>query len=150
LRAFDGVNHEIDVTQPARYDDSGLLIAPEARRIRDLTFNRAPVGPDQLFLVITNNYRAAGRGGFPGCDGASVVIEAPDRNRDVLLKYIESKEEVAPKPGRAWRLATLPKTVVATYLTSPAASRLPSPPGLKLISMGRAPGGFLKLCVETM
>jgi hypothetical protein len=40
--------------------------------------------------------------------------------------------------------------VVATYLTSPAASRLPSPPGLKLISKGRAPGGFLKLRVETV
>jgi hypothetical protein len=39
--------------------------------------------------------------------------------------------------------------VVATYLTSPAASGLPAPPGLKLTSMGLAPGGFLKFRVET-
>jgi hypothetical protein len=34
-------------------------------------------------------------------------------------------------------------------LTSPAAAGLPAPPGLKLTSMGPAPGGFLKLRVET-
>ena len=31
---IDGVDYAIDVTQPARYDDSGALVAPQARRIR--------------------------------------------------------------------------------------------------------------------
>ena len=146
---IDGVDYTIDVTQPARYDESGALIAPEARRIRDLTFKGAPVDPNQSFLVVTNNYRASGGGGFPGCDGTSVVIEAPDANRDVLLKYVESKTEIAPKSKGAWRFAPWPSAVVATYLTSPAASDLPAPPGLKLTSMGPAPGGFLKFRVET-
>jgi 2',3'-cyclic-nucleotide 2'-phosphodiesterase / 3'-nucleotidase len=146
---IDGVDYTIDVTQPARYDESGALIAPEARRIRDLTFNGAPVDPNQPFLVVTNNYRASGGGFFPGCDGTSVVIEAPDTNRDVLLKYVGRKTEIAPKPNSAWRFAPWPGTVVATYLTSPAASDFPAPPGLKVTSMGRAPGGFLKLRVET-
>ncbi len=105
---IDGVEYAIDVTQPARYDESGALIAPDARRIRDLTFNGAPVDPNQSFLVVTNNYRASGGGGFPGCDGTSVVIEAPDANRDVLLKYVESKTEIAPKPSGAWRFAPWP------------------------------------------
>ena len=121
-----------------------------ARRIRDLTFKGAPVDPNQPFLVVTNNYRASGGGGFPGCDGTSVVIEAPDANRDVLLKYVESKTEIAPKSNSAWRFAPWPGAVVATYLTSPAASDLPAPPGLKLTPMGLAPGGFLKLRVETV
>jgi hypothetical protein len=38
--------------------------------------------------------------------------------------------------------------VVATYLTSPAAAALPAPLGLRLTSMGAAPGAFLKLRVE--
>jgi 2',3'-cyclic-nucleotide 2'-phosphodiesterase/3'-nucleotidase len=146
---IDGVRYAVDVTQPARYDESGALVAPTARRIRDLTFKGAPVDPNQSFLVVTNNFRASGGGGFPGCNGTSVVIEAPDANRDVLLKYVGSKNEIAPKPNSAWRLAPWPSAVIATYLTSPAASDLPGPPGLKLTSMGLAPGGFLKLRVET-
>jgi 2',3'-cyclic-nucleotide 2'-phosphodiesterase / 3'-nucleotidase len=148
--AIDGVRYAIDVTQPARYDDSGALIAPDSRRIRDLTFNGAPIDPNQSFLVVTNNYRASGGGGFPGCDGTSVVIEAPDANRDVVLKYVESRTEIAPKSNSAWRFAPWSGSVVATYLTSPAASGLPAPPGLKLTSMELAPGGFLKLRVETV
>jgi 2',3'-cyclic-nucleotide 2'-phosphodiesterase / 3'-nucleotidase len=147
---IDGVEYTIDVTKSARYDDSGALIAPDARRIRDLTFNGAPVDPNQSFLVVTNNYRASGGGGFPGCDGTSVVIEAPDANRDMLLKYVESKTEVAPKQTSAWRFAPWPSAEVATYLTSPLASGLPAPAGLKLTPMGLAPGGFLKLRVETV
>jgi 2',3'-cyclic-nucleotide 2'-phosphodiesterase/3'-nucleotidase len=147
---IDGVDYAIDVTQSARYDESGALIAPGAHRIHDLTFKGAPVDPNQPFLVVTNNYRASGGGGFPGCDGTSVVIEAPDANRDVLLKYVESRTEIAPKSNGAWRFAPWPGAVVATYLTSPAASGLPAPPGLKLTSMDLAPGGFLKLRVETV
>jgi 2',3'-cyclic-nucleotide 2'-phosphodiesterase/3'-nucleotidase len=147
--AIDGVEYRIDVAQPARYDESGALIAPESHRICDLRFNGAPVDPHQSFLVVTNNYRASGGGGFPGCDGTSVAIEAPDANRDVVLKYIESKTEIAPKSDGNWRFAPWPNTVVATYLTSPAALDLPAPPGLKLTSMGVTPGGLLKLRVET-
>jgi 2',3'-cyclic-nucleotide 2'-phosphodiesterase / 3'-nucleotidase len=147
---IDGVDYAIDVTERARYDESGALIAPGAHRIHDLTFKGAPVDPNQSFLVVTNNYRASGGGGFPGCDGTSVVIEAPDANRDVLLKYVESRTEVAPKPNSAWRFAPWPGAVVATYLTSPTASDLPAPPGLKLTPMGLASGGFLKLRVETV
>ena len=147
---IDGVRYAIDVTQPARYDESGALIAPKARRIRELTFKGAPVDPNQPFLVVTNNYRASGGGGFPGCDGTSVVIEAQEPNRVVLLKYVGSKTEIAPKSNSAWRFAPWPGAVVATYLTSPAASDLPAPLGLKLTPMGPAPGGFLKLRVETV
>jgi 2',3'-cyclic-nucleotide 2'-phosphodiesterase / 3'-nucleotidase len=148
--AIDGVTYEIDVTQPARYDDSGALVAPEARRIRRLTSRGAPVDPSQSFLVVTNNYRASGGGGFPGCDGTTIVIETHIPNRDALLAYVESRKEIAPQARNAWRLAPLPDTVVATTLTSPAALKLPAPPGLKLTPMGLAPGGFLKLRVETV
>jgi 2',3'-cyclic-nucleotide 2'-phosphodiesterase/3'-nucleotidase len=146
---IDGIRYAIDVSEPARYDESGALVAPQARRIRDLTFNGAPIEPAHAFLVVTNNYRASGGGGFPGCDGTSVAIEAPDANRDVVLKYIEGATEVAPRSDGNWRLAPWPSTVVATYLTSPLAAALPAPPGLKLTSMGPAPGGFRKLRIET-
>ena len=77
------------------------------------------------------------------------MIEAPDANRDVVLRCVASRSEIAPKSDGNWRFAPWPGTVVATYLTSPAASGLSAPPGLKLTSMGAAPGGFLKLRVQT-
>jgi 5'-nucleotidase, C-terminal domain len=120
------------------------------RTRRDLTFHGAPVDPNQAFLVVTNNYRASGWGGFPGCDGMSVVIEALDTNRDAVLKFIASRNEIALQSNGAWRFAPWRSTIVATYLTSPAASGLPPPPGLKLTAMGPAPGGFLKFRVETV
>jgi 2',3'-cyclic-nucleotide 2'-phosphodiesterase/3'-nucleotidase len=147
---IDGVDYAIDVFEPARYDDSGVLIAPDARRIRDLTFNGAAVDPKQMFLVVTNNYRASGGGGFPGCDGTSVAIEAPESNRDVVLRYIACAGEIAPRSDGNWRFAPWPGEIVVTYLTSPAAAALPAPPGLKLTSIGLAPGGFLKFRVETI
>jgi 2',3'-cyclic-nucleotide 2'-phosphodiesterase/3'-nucleotidase len=146
---IDGVDYAIDVTQPARYDESGALAAQGAHRIRDLTFKGAPVDPNEAFLVVTNNYRASGGGGFPGCDGTGVVIEAPDANREVVLQYLASRTEIAPKSDDGWRFAPWPSAVVVTYLTSPDASGLPPPPGLKLTPMGLAPGGSLKLRVET-
>ena len=132
---IDGVDYTVDVTEPARYDESGALVAPEARRIRELKFKGAPIDPNQSFVVVTNNYRASGGGGFPGCDGTSVLIEAPGANRDVLLKYVESKTEIAPNSNSAWRFAPWPGAAVVTYLTSPAASDLPAPPGLKLTTI---------------
>ena len=146
---IDGVEYAIDVTQAPRYDESGALAGPTARRIRDLTFKGAPVDPGRSFLVVTNNYRASGGGGFPGCDGTGVMIEASVTNCDAVLQYVASKTAIAPEPNSAWRFAPWPSAVVATYLTSPAAADLPAPPGLKLTSMGLAPGGFLKLRVET-
>jgi 2',3'-cyclic-nucleotide 2'-phosphodiesterase/3'-nucleotidase len=141
---IEGVEYAIDVTQPARYDDSGALVAPEARRIRDLRFRGAPLNATRILLLVTNNYRASGGGSFPGCDGTSVVIEAPDANREVVLKYVKDAGEIAPKSDGNWRLVPWPSSVLATYLTSPSAAALPAPPGLKLMAMGAVGGGFLK------
>lgn len=57
---IDGVNYQIDVTQPARYDGECQMIHPQAERIKHLTFNGKPVDPQATFLVATNNYRAYG------------------------------------------------------------------------------------------
>src|SRR5271166_4109130 len=62
--------------------------------------------------------------------------EAPDANRDVLLRYVAAASEAAPRSDGNWRLAPLPSSVLATYLTSPKAAGLPAPPHLKLTSMG--------------
>jgi 2',3'-cyclic-nucleotide 2'-phosphodiesterase/3'-nucleotidase len=141
---IDGVSYEIDVTQPSRYDSDGKLVAPDAHRIRALTFRGAPIDPKQFFVVVTNSYRAGGGGNFPGCDGSTVVLEAPDSNRDVLLRYIVETRRVEPKSDGNWRFTRWPPEVVATFPTSPAAARAAPPSSVTLTPMGAAPGGFIK------
>jgi 2',3'-cyclic-nucleotide 2'-phosphodiesterase/3'-nucleotidase len=141
---IDGVTYEIDVTQPSRYDADGKLVAPDAHRIRDLAFGGAPVDPRQLFIVVTNSYRASGGGNFPGCDGSTVVFEAPDSNRDAMVRYIVETRHLKPKSDGVWRFTPWPEHVVATFLTSPAAANAAPPKGVALTPMGAAPGGFIK------
>ncbi|MBL8588393.1 MAG: bifunctional 2',3'-cyclic-nucleotide 2'-phosphodiesterase/3'-nucleotidase [Methylobacteriaceae bacterium] len=140
---IDGVAYRIDVTQPARYDDKGKLVNAQARRIVDLSWKGAPIDEKQMFLVATNNYRAAGGGNFPGCDGRTIVIEAPDTNRDVIVRYIVDKKTIEPAADGNWRFAPWPDSAVVTFVTSPSAAAA-LPPDLKAEPAGDAPGGFVK------
>ena len=145
---IDGVTYAIDVTQPSRYDAEGQLVAPQAHRIRDLNFDGKPIDERQPFIVVTNNYRANGGGRFPGCDGSTIVLEAPDANREALMRYIVEKKHIEPRADGNWRFAPWPASVVATFATSPAAAFAAAPAGVKLTPMGDAPGGFAKYRIE--
>lgn len=145
---IDGVTYEIDVTQPSRFDVDGNLVAADAHRIRNLAFRGAPVDPAQAFIVVTNSYRASGGGNFPGCDGSTIALEAPDSNRDAVVSYIVETRHVEAKTDGVWRFAPWPDSVVATFLTSPAAANAAPPRGVRLTPMGAAPGGFVKYRVQ--
>ncbi|WP_445500984.1 bifunctional 2',3'-cyclic-nucleotide 2'-phosphodiesterase/3'-nucleotidase [Microvirga sp. G4-2] len=137
-----GVQYKIDPTQASRYDDNGKVVNADAHRIKDLTYNGRPVTDDQLFIVVTNNYRAGGGGNFPGNDGTTIVFEAPDLTRDAIMRYILEKKEVAPKADGSWSLV-VPAGVTMTFTTGPNASAY-QPAGIKVEKMGDAPEGFVK------
>lgn len=107
---IDGVQYQIDVSQPARYDGNCKLINGQASRIRELTFNGKPVDPQQPFLIATNNYRAYGAK-FAGTGDAFIAFAAPDENRTVLANYIsrisKAQGQVIPKADNNWRFAPL-------------------------------------------
>ncbi|MBA4175148.1 MAG: bifunctional 2',3'-cyclic-nucleotide 2'-phosphodiesterase/3'-nucleotidase [Leptothrix sp. (in: Bacteria)] len=105
---LDGVSYRIDVTQPARYERSGKLVAAAARRIVDLRHDGKPVADDAEFLVVTNNYRASGGGAFPGLDGSNIVLDAPDENREALLQYLREARTIDPAADGNWRLQPVP------------------------------------------
>jgi 2',3'-cyclic-nucleotide 2'-phosphodiesterase/3'-nucleotidase len=140
---IDGVTYKIDVTQPSRYDSDGKVAAPDAHRIRDLAFNGKPVDEAQEFLVATNNYRAGGGGNFPGADGKTIVMEAPDLNRDVVVRYIVGQKTIDPSADSNWALAPWPRSAVVSFVTGPGAAAF-RPPGLVAEEMGHTPDGFTK------
>jgi hypothetical protein len=70
-----------------------------------------------------------------------VVLEAPDLNRDVIVRHILGKKTIDPKADGNWTLISLPASVNATFLTSPAAAgKLPA--DLKAEPAGDGPEGF--------
>lgn len=103
-----GLTYAIDVTKP------------EGERIEDLRYKDEPVKPDQPFIVVTNNYRASGGGGFPGLNGSNIVLSAPDANRDVLIDYVRSAREITRTlfaHARNWHFARV-KTAGPVVFTS--------------------------------
>jgi len=87
-----GVTYTIDITKP------------EGQRIGDLRYKGKPIKDDQAIIVVTNNYRANGGGEFPGMDGKAVVLNAPDGNREVVIKWVETKKTITAKDvdKRSW------------------------------------------------
>ncbi|GLR08096.1 2',3'-cyclic-nucleotide 2'-phosphodiesterase [Mixta theicola] len=111
---IDGVNYQIDVTQPARYDEECRLIHPQASRIKHLTWQGKPIKDDATFLIATNNYRAWG-GKFAGTGEKYIAFAAPDENRSIVSAWISAQTkaqgEVHPQADNNWRLAPIQSAV---------------------------------------
>jgi 2',3'-cyclic-nucleotide 2'-phosphodiesterase / 3'-nucleotidase len=142
-----GVTYAIDVTRPSRYDGAGKLADAAAERIVDLRYGGAPIDPDQDFIVATNNYRAAGGGHFPGLDGSTIVLEAPDTNRDAIQRYIAERGTITPATAGTWRFAAPARKLAVSFDSAPdAAGYLPAGSRFRLI--GPTEAGFLRLAFD--
>ena len=131
---LDGVSYRIDVTQPARYERSGKLVAPDARRIIDLRFKGQPIEEAAFFAVVTNNYRASGGGAFPGLDGNNVILSAPDENREALLQYLQATGRVEAAADGNWRIQPVPGVKLRFVSSAAAVVHLPRYPQIKLVA----------------
>jgi 2',3'-cyclic-nucleotide 2'-phosphodiesterase/3'-nucleotidase len=104
-----GIHYLIDVSKPV------------GQRIVSLTFHGKPVSPTQAFIVVTNNYRANGGGHFPGLDGSSIVLSAPDGNREILAKWLEQRRTIdaTTLAPASWQFAPL-RTRGPVVFTAPS------------------------------
>ncbi|OOF16007.1 2',3'-cyclic-nucleotide 2'-phosphodiesterase [Salinivibrio sp. MA427] len=120
---IDGVEYQIDITKPARYDGDCNEVNPDASRIINLIYQGEPVDPEQTFLIATNNYRAYS-GKFPGTGSDHIAFAAPDENRTVVANYISrvSQEEgqVTVSADNNWSIAPIEGDAVVSFETSPS------------------------------
>lgn len=120
---IDGVEYQIDITQPARYDGDCNEVNPDASRIVNLTYQGKPVAPEQTFLVATNNYRAYSAK-FPGTGSDHIAFAAPDENRTVVANYInrvsDEKGQVTVSADNNWSIAPIKGDAIVHFETSPS------------------------------
>ena len=138
---MDGVEYQIDLSQPSKFDRDGAVINPDANRIVNLTHNGAPIDPSAEFIIATNNYRAGGGGSFPGT-GDTIIFEGPDTNRDVIVRYIVEQGTVSPRADFNWRFKPMEGTSVI-FETGPAGAKYAGDlEGMTLEETGTNDDGF--------
>ncbi|MFG2125020.1 bifunctional metallophosphatase/5'-nucleotidase [Streptomyces sp. NPDC048710] len=79
-----GVDYEIDIAQA------------EGSRIKNLTYNGAPVADDQVFVVAVNNYRANGGSGYPHIASAPIAYSSTNEIRQLMIDYVTAKKALDP------------------------------------------------------
>ncbi|WP_232490071.1 bifunctional 2',3'-cyclic-nucleotide 2'-phosphodiesterase/3'-nucleotidase [Neobacillus cucumis] len=143
---IDGVQYQIDVTKPAKYDVNGNVVNAGSNRIVNLTYQGKPVAADQKFIVATNNYRASSAT-FPGVSQGEIMLKAPDENRQIVTNYIQAHKPLNPTADQNWSFAKFSGSAVPVFESSPNAQKyLGQFPNIKYI--GPSDGGFAKYSVD--
>ncbi len=145
---IDGVTYQIDLSEPAKFDRDGNVVAPDTDRIKDLKFNGQPIDPEQEFIIATNNYRASGGGSFPGADGSTVIFEGPDTNRDVIVRYIVEQGTISPSADANWSFVPMDGTTVLFDTGAKAAEYLNDVKGVQIAPAGGGPDGFSRFVIR--
>ena len=143
---IDGVTYQIDLSQPAMFDRDGNVVNEETNRIVNLAYEGKPIDPEAEFIIATNNYRASGGGSFPGT-GDTIVFEAPDTNRDVIVRYIVEQGTINPSADDNWSFSPMDGTTVL-FETGPKARDYMESVALDIEDAGDTAEGYAQFRIK--
>ncbi|MEJ6782981.1 bifunctional 2',3'-cyclic-nucleotide 2'-phosphodiesterase/3'-nucleotidase [Aminobacter sp. Piv2-1] len=141
---IDGVTYKVDLAQPPKYDAKGTVLNAGSSRIVDLMFGDKPIDPAAKFVVATNNYRAGGGGNFPEINASKVIFEAPDTNRDVIVRYIVDQGTINPSADSNWSFAPVQGASVIFETGPKAKEHLAEIKAVRIEQAGEGAEGFAK------
>ncbi|MBS4204133.1 bifunctional 2',3'-cyclic-nucleotide 2'-phosphodiesterase/3'-nucleotidase [Lederbergia citrea] len=140
---MDGVSYNIDVTEPAKYDNDGNIIQPNANRIKNLQYAGKPIDENQEFIVATNNYRASSAT-YPGVKNNKEANIYPDENRQVIIDYISETGTIDPTADNNWSFSGINGADLhVTFESSPDAEKV-IPENDPISFLGQGTNGFAK------
>lgn len=145
-----GLSYRFDLSGPARYDVTGRLIDPAARRLREVRHAGAPIDPAARFVLASNSYRLGGGGGYPGAQNGRAILRGGESIRSILASYVASMGRLEPEdPDEpAWGFVAMPGTSV-TFLSAAAAEAHIAPQDQgRLSPLHLTEGGFRRFRLE--
>lgn len=142
-----GLEYEIDLAEPARFSSSGLLINPQARRVKWARYKGHDVIKDQHFAVATSSYRVSGGGNFKMVQNAERLQLPSLKIRDAIRDYVAERLPKDPLSEAAypWHLTALDGAGVCVFIGPAARSYLDELPEGLAEDLGVTASGFLKL-----
>ncbi|XDA97008.1 5'-nucleotidase C-terminal domain-containing protein [Sulfitobacter sp. LCG007] len=140
-----GVHYEIDPTSPPAFDWSGRPIPRAEGRIRNLTFEGAPLDPGQEFLMATTHYRVGGGGGFEVHDETRVAFRSDTTSESAVLECLRAGSTAWEEPVSAWRFSPDLGVQAVLHTAPEAADFLDDIAEMSPEKLGLNAGGFLRL-----
>ncbi len=116
--AFDtvyGLEYDIDLTQPPRFNHLGELINPGAKRIQNVTHAGRPLASDAAFAVAVKNFRAATLSSLMQDEPNQphVLFKGTRLIRDLVTEFLSTRDICPPTPAqKMWRFVPVAETSV--------------------------------------
>ncbi|MEO1637833.1 MAG: bifunctional 2',3'-cyclic-nucleotide 2'-phosphodiesterase/3'-nucleotidase [Pseudomonadota bacterium] len=136
-----GLTYTFDLSQPARFDVLGNPSDVGEGRVQSLLHHGRAVNDTDIFLIVTNSFRANGGGSFPAFDSANIAYQSAEAARDVLLSFLQRLGTFEATLRPVWEFAAVPGSA-ATFDAAPEALDHIAEPAVPAIASIDAPGTF--------
>ena len=146
---FHGISYQIDLSAPARYDEFGAMLRPNARRIIAPQIAGRALRADDSLVLLTNNFRIGGTLGICPPLRQDLLLDRQVLCTDVLRNFIAQCAPAdllaaCPAGGAAegWSLLPLPGTTVTYDTGAGAVDHLDEAAHLRPALVGLSEAGF--------